>query len=248
MIRKVYRSETDLDNLSIRKTKPLEKGVNLDYRKKVVNKPWGYEYLLFENEFVAIWILFLKDQGATSMHCHPKKDTSLTVLSGSVESSTLDNRFKLQKGQGLFMEKGVFHSTKGISPEGAFIMEIETPPDKNDLVRLKDNYGREDKSYEGSRFITEKIDDYEYCDFHDCLLETKVHHETTLRDVAFTLCKGTVDDMLEKSIGKENVLFSVLDVCESATKMPLAGEIFYRSVLEDIQGDHHDEHVFLIIN
>ena len=61
MIKKIFRSELDLDNLSLKRSIPVEQvGKNLDYKKKVVSKPWGYEYLMFENEYVAIWILFLK--------------------------------------------------------------------------------------------------------------------------------------------------------------------------------------------
>ena len=30
---------------------------SFDYRNVIVKKPWGYEYLVFENEHVAIWML-----------------------------------------------------------------------------------------------------------------------------------------------------------------------------------------------
>ena len=55
-----------------------------NYSKVVVKKPWGYEYLIFENESVAVWILYLKNEALTSMHCHPGKKTSLVVLQGEV--------------------------------------------------------------------------------------------------------------------------------------------------------------------
>jgi hypothetical protein len=45
---------------------------------------------------------------------------------------------------------GLFHSTRALSPEGAVLLEIETPRDKENLVRLEDDYGREEKPYEGS--------------------------------------------------------------------------------------------------
>lgn len=46
---------------------------NLPYHNAIVKKPWGYEYLAFENEFVAIWILHIVPKRKTSMHCHPRK-------------------------------------------------------------------------------------------------------------------------------------------------------------------------------
>ena len=39
---------------------------------------------------------------------------------------------------------------------GLTALEFETPVDKNDLVRFKDKYGRQEKSYEGKGY-TQKI-------------------------------------------------------------------------------------------
>ena len=39
------------------------------------------------------------------------------------------------------LKKKVFHQTKAISDEGSFVIEIETPVSKKDLIRLKDKYG-----------------------------------------------------------------------------------------------------------
>ena len=46
-----------------------------DYSKVVVKKPWGYEYLIFENESVAVWILYLKEGALTpaKVFCFFKK-------------------------------------------------------------------------------------------------------------------------------------------------------------------------------
>ena len=41
------------------------------------------------------------------------------------------------------------YSTKCLSNEGCVLLEVENPVDKNDLVRFKDQYGREQKPYEG---------------------------------------------------------------------------------------------------
>lgn len=167
MIKKLFRTEFDLSNLSLKRTTGGQ-GINkqINYKTLVVNKPWGYEYLLFENEHVAIWILYLKPGTATSMHCHPKKMTALTVLSGEVATSSLHTSFVLKPMDSLIIDSGVFHSTRASSVEAAMIMEIETPPDKGDLVRLKDEYGRENSGYEGQEFITSELANYEYCDFH----------------------------------------------------------------------------------
>ena len=119
------------------------------YRDLVVIKPWGYEFLVFENDAVAIWMLHIKKGHATSMHCHPLKKTSLILLSGSAMSNTFMNRRFLRDGDAIVLERGIFHSTKALTEDGIYVLEIETPPDKVDLVRLEDSYGRSGFGYEG---------------------------------------------------------------------------------------------------
>ncbi len=133
-----------------------------DYAKVVVRKPWGYEYLLFGSDAIAVWILYLKRGAQTSMHCHPKKKTSLVVLEGEVVCSTVSERLPRTAGQGLLLERGVFHQTTAVSDTGAFVMEIETPVDKRDLVRLKDRYGRERLGYETPDHYSGNIQNYNY--------------------------------------------------------------------------------------
>ena len=50
--------------------------------------------------------------------------------------------------------RGLFHSIKALSKNGLLALEFETPVNKNDLVRFKDSYGRQQKSYEGKKFTT----------------------------------------------------------------------------------------------
>ncbi len=163
MIHKIKTTQKDLDALSGRKAG--SSALNLDYHKLVVKKPWGYEYLLYENSLVAVWVLFLNYGHSTSMHCHPNKKTSLIVLSGEVETSSLNGAHSLAVSDGLLIDAKTFHSTKAVSEGGAIIMEIETPPNKNDLVRLEDRYGREQKGYEGIANISFETEGYEYCYF-----------------------------------------------------------------------------------
>ncbi|HRH10614.1 MAG TPA: hypothetical protein PLU73_03830, partial [Bacteroidia bacterium] len=92
MIYKVYPSLNDFENLSRLKVESSDFANNFDYRNIVVNKPWGYEYLWFQNEKVAIWFLRVTKGQATSLHCHAKKRTSLIVLDGEVQCTTIDDK------------------------------------------------------------------------------------------------------------------------------------------------------------
>lgn len=121
----------------------------IDYSNVVVEKPWGYEYLLFSNESVGVWVLFLQGGCGTSMHCHVNKKTSLVALEGNVRCSTLNGSHVRAPGECMRFEKGVFHQTSALLSSGAFVLEVESPPAKHDLVRIQDSYGRTGLGYEG---------------------------------------------------------------------------------------------------
>lgn len=155
-----------------------------NYNNNIVRKPWGYEYLAYQNKDVALWFLYIAPKQKTSLHCHPNKTTGLILLDGEAEVSFLNNKTKLSPTNKVMIRKGLFHSTEAISEKGAFVFEIETPVDKQDLVRFKDSYGREGKPYEDESFEIPKAEDclwiYEpklneskSYNFADCLLEVK---------------------------------------------------------------------------
>ena len=121
----------------------------IDYTDVMIKKPWGYEYLMYQNDEIGIWLLHIKYNKQTSLHCHPKKKTGLILLSGNAEISFLNNSIALNSLSKLMIRPGLFHSTKASSINGVFLIEAETPPDKVNLVRLDDEYGREQQPYEG---------------------------------------------------------------------------------------------------
>ena len=118
------------------------------FENVIVNKPWGYEYLVYENDDVGVWYLNIEYGQQTSLHAHPNKKTGLIVLSGAAEISFLNHTFKLISPDKTMIRHGVFHSTKAVSKKGLEILEIETPKDKLDLIRLEDYYGRAGQPYE----------------------------------------------------------------------------------------------------
>lgn len=131
----------------------------MSHKNNIVKKPWGYEYLIYENKDVALWFLHIKKNEQTSMHCHPNKTTGLALLDGVVNVSFLSDVKRLEKFSKIMIRKGLFHSTCALSESGAYVLEIETPVDKHDLVRFKDSYGREGKPYEDVTFEYPKQED-----------------------------------------------------------------------------------------
>jgi mannose-6-phosphate isomerase-like protein (cupin superfamily) len=127
-----------------------------NHRSVVVKKPWGYEYLMYENAQVALWLLHIRQGQQTSMHCHPIKTTGLVVLEGEAELSFLTDKKIVKAPEKQMIRRGLFHSTRAVSDGGIFMFEIETPNDKSDLVRLSDKYGRASNGYETSEHEHER--------------------------------------------------------------------------------------------
>lgn len=129
------------------------------HKSSIVSKPWGYEYLVYETDKVALWALYISYGHSTSFHCHSKKTTGLIVLDGLCEVFFMNDVKKLSSLDKVMIRKGLFHSTKSVSENGSIVFEIETPKDKLDLIRLKDNYGREGLPYENENFHLYKNSD-----------------------------------------------------------------------------------------
>ena len=122
----------------------------------IVKKPWGFEYLCYRNEWLAIWLLSIDSQRQTSMHCHPKKNTGFIVLKGTVQLSFLNNAITLNELDKIHIFKSRFHASKAVSDCAAIVLEIESPEDKHDLVRLHDISGRDNSEYETKEHFSQK--------------------------------------------------------------------------------------------
>jgi len=133
--------------------------MNIDLNNAIVQKRWGYEYLAYRNQNLAIWYLYIKTNESTSLHCHCDKNTGLIVLDGIAKISFLNNSLSLKGLDKIQIFKGRFHATRALSKFGCHILEIEAPEDKTDLVRLSDDYGRENEEYEDNRHYGPKTDD-----------------------------------------------------------------------------------------
>ena len=137
------------------------KSKSIFYDNRVVYKPWGYEYTIYRNlNHLSVTFLKINYNKSTSLHCHPNKKTGFMIISGraliqlGLWKSTAEYYSAPSK---LMIRTGLFHSIKAASKNGVSALEFESPVDKNDLVRFKDDYGRETKPYEGKKF-TKKIE------------------------------------------------------------------------------------------
>jgi mannose-6-phosphate isomerase-like protein (cupin superfamily) len=144
-LRSGQRDRRVVANLGVRVSPPHKS----EFRGVLVPKPWGCEYLCGRNRSLEVWELRLDPASSTSSHCHPNKDTLNLVLDGSVVLETLGGRRRMSAGDFVGLKAGAIHRTVNDAPDiSVRLLEIESPPDKYDLIRVKDAYGRESLGYE----------------------------------------------------------------------------------------------------
>lgn len=120
-----------------------------DIYKTIINKPWGNEYCIYRNNNLSIWLLKIDPSKKTSLHCHPTKKTGLILLGGIASISLIERTFNLEGFKKLIFRNGMFHQTHNISNEPIYLIEVETPDNKFDLIRIEDDYGRKYTKFEG---------------------------------------------------------------------------------------------------
>jgi len=126
--------------------------------KKVI-KPWGSEYTIYKNLNTSMKLLRIDSNKSTSLHCHPVKKTGFILIKGQADVDLgFYNKKKLSAPSRLMIRPGLFHATKNNYKNSAVIFEVETPIDKDDLVRFKDEYGRENLPYEGVNYMENLTD------------------------------------------------------------------------------------------
>lgn len=123
----------------------------------IIRKPWGYEYLAYKGDVMSLWLLNINKDARTSLHCHPTKTTGLVLVDGCAEINFISDSKVLKAPAKQMIRRGLFHQTHALT--NVIMLEAESPIDKDDLVRLQDNYGRENTGYENSEFEIPKNED-----------------------------------------------------------------------------------------
>jgi len=111
-----------------------------------VEKPWGYEIVWARTDRYAGKILFIRKGERLSLQFHRRKDETIYVLSGMLdlvveEGGALVTR-SLGEGEAFHIPAGVRHRMIGVSD--CRVAEASSP-ELDDVVRLEDAYGREDR-------------------------------------------------------------------------------------------------------
>ena len=114
-----------------------------------VPKPWGHETIWASNDLYVGKILHITAGHALSVQYHEKKDETVYLLSGELkywvqlEGSTELVDMRLQKGAAFRITPGTIHYMEAVTD--CDVLEASTPH-LDDVVRVKDRYGREGTS------------------------------------------------------------------------------------------------------
>ena len=132
----------------------LKKTKNKNYENSYVIKPWGSEYVIYQDkEKIGLTLLKIKPNKETSLHCHSEKKTGFIILNSKAKVQIgiyKKNTFDYGPNSRLVFRPGLFHKLKNPSKKkNLYILELETPYKKIDVIRFQDKYGRKAKPYEG---------------------------------------------------------------------------------------------------
>ena len=223
MIQKLRFSNHDKEKISALAIDPaLNADDFFDYTNVVIKKPWGHEYLISQNNNTAVWLLSIAHGAKTSLHCHPNKKTGLVVLAGNACVSSLNESHDIGAGQGFVIEKGAFHSTEALSPEGIVVMEVETPVNKKDLIRFSDEYGRNGKGYEGKSHHMPLENTMSH--FHN--EEERYHKPKKFGDCALTIARCSDASQLNNLLSQTSAdIVSILAGAVYSSEKYVIGEV-----------------------
>jgi mannose-6-phosphate isomerase len=119
-------------------------------RVKVVKvpKPWGHETVWAQTDQYVGKILRINAGHELSVQYHNKKDETIHLLSGEIvyrvqgKNDALDD-VQLRVGESFRITPGTIHQMVALTD--CDVLEVSTP-EVDDVVRLKDRYGREGTS------------------------------------------------------------------------------------------------------
>ena len=105
-----------------------------------IDKPWGWEEILEENERYVVKRLLMKKGEQCSYQYHEKKMETIVVLSGELTIIYKEREQNYGLGEVITINPFVEHRMAA-RDEDAMYLECSTP-ELEDVVRLKDDYGR----------------------------------------------------------------------------------------------------------
>jgi quercetin dioxygenase-like cupin family protein len=106
-----------------------------------IDKPWGYELVWAQSEHYCGKLLFIRKGEQLSLQYHERKDETVYVHQGRIEIELGEDAEPqvVEAGAAFHIPPGAVHRWRAL--EDSIVLEASTP-ELDDVVRLKDRYGR----------------------------------------------------------------------------------------------------------
>lgn len=105
---------------------------------KKIEKPWGYEELLFEGDGFGFKRLVFYPEKTSSYHYHKEKNEIFYIEKGSVNLRFENSEKNLKQGEFVYLKKGTKHQIKNTGTENLEILEFGYPYSTKDVIRVED--------------------------------------------------------------------------------------------------------------
>lgn len=111
---------------------------------KVIEKPWGREIWLANNDRYAFKLIEIKAGSRSSLQYHRRKHETIYIESGRLKLIADDENGNLVEttlGPGEVIENKPMRRHRVIAIDDVRLFEVSTP-ELDDVVRVEDDYGR----------------------------------------------------------------------------------------------------------
>jgi mannose-6-phosphate isomerase len=108
------------------------------------DRPWGKFRRYPHEDAGSIKIITINPGGVLSLQYHDRRDEFWVVLDPGLEMTVGDRIFSPASNEEIFIPRGTPHRVRNRGPAPARVMEIWIGrSEESDIVRLKDDYGRD---------------------------------------------------------------------------------------------------------
>ncbi len=142
--------------------------INSEFELKLVNKPWGFEFELYDNKAISIWCVsigqehksgYLLDSCSTSFHMHTSKTAKVFVLEGAVQLFKNNSSLILNESSSYVLPPRTPHKLNAYHGN-SILLEVELPSNRSDIIRLTDSYGRSKNLYSWDMVDSKKVESW----------------------------------------------------------------------------------------
>ena len=111
-------------------------------KKIITERPWGRFEQYTENEQTTVKIISINKQSSLSLQYHNNRTEFWHILSGFPIVTIGENKINAKPGDEFMIEKKELHQIEATDSEVQFLEIAYGVFNEDDIVRVKDKYGR----------------------------------------------------------------------------------------------------------